>query len=380
MVRRIGKLTLVGSIVFLVLISALISGAVYALDVSKTSSTPGEADDNSFTREFVFGAADFPAGALVEKVTISLEFAKIDNTSGSSSCDPLVTGSGTEWNDELYFWLTSPSGAMITLISTNTYTFSGFGGRVTVTLDDSAGSLPSGIPTTATFLPREPLATFNGTAAQGTWVLTVGDNFGGDPLCFYSATLNLTVADPPPTLTPTNTPEPSLTPTPTNTAEVSLTPMPTNTATAVPTRTLPPPPDVPFAEDVNFDAGSVVYTAISDALVDSIHVRTLYRDGQPVQWQGGSLYSVGSIGVDLTSYGIQQAVDIFSAGDLTYFNGGAVFCLRGEGTLVWLAASGVPRHAEIVGSYTVPDYPGFTCITLFEPGTLVLLSQNPLDS
>ena len=64
---------------------------------------------------------------------------------------------------------------------------------------------------------------------------------------------------------------------------------------------------------------------------------------------------------------------------MTYFEGGAVFCLRGEGTLIWLAASGQPRHAEIIGSYTVPEFPGFTCATLFEPGTLVLVTHNPLD-
>lgn len=62
---------------------------------------------------------------------------------------------------------------------------------------------------------------------------------------------------------------------------------------------------------------------------------------------------------------------------MSHFDGGAVFCLRGEGTLIWLAASGQPRHAEIIGSYTVPDFPGFTCAILFEPGTLVLVCRDP---
>jgi hypothetical protein len=54
-----------------------------------------------------------------------------------------------------------------------------------------------------------------------------------------------------------------------------------------------------------------------------------------------------------------------------------VFCLRGDGYLIWLEASGVPRRAEIIGSYRVDEFPGFTCATLFEPGTLVLVSRLP---
>jgi hypothetical protein len=44
-----------------------------------------------------------------------------------------------------------------------------------------------------------------------------------------------------------------------------------------------------------------------------------------------------------------------------------------------MPASQSPRVPQIIGSYTVPDFPGFTCATLFEPGTLVLVSQNPLE-
>ncbi|MFN8378212.1 MAG: hypothetical protein U0452_06025 [Anaerolineae bacterium] len=39
-------------------------------------------------------------------------------------------------------------------------------------------------------------------------------------------------------------------------------------------------------------------------------------------------------------------------------------------------AKGRSRHVEIKGSTTVPDFPGFTCATLFEPGTLVLVSDT----
>ena len=117
---------------------------------------------------------------------------------------------------------------------------------------------------------------------------------------------------------------------------------------------------------------------MSDALGYAINCRVLYQNGASTTWLGYDLYSSGNLGVPgLMELGVQQAIDIFSPSGVTYFQGGAVFCLRGSGPLIWLAASGVPRHAEIIGSYTVPDFPGFTCATLFEPGTLVLLSQAP---
>jgi len=34
--------------------------------------------------------------------------------------------------------------------------------------------------------------------------------------------------------------------------------------------------------------------------------------------------------------------------------------------------------AKVIGSYAVDDFPGFTCATLFEPGTLVLVLSTPI--
>ncbi|MEO8393738.1 MAG: Calx-beta domain-containing protein [Chloroflexota bacterium] len=143
---------------------------------------------------------------------------------------------------------------------------------------------------------------------------------------------------------------------------------------------VPPPPPTPLCEDHNFDKGGVVRSGTSDALGYAINCRVLYQNGTPTQWLGNDLYNSGSIGIEgVLNLGVEQAIDIFSPEGMTYFQGGAVFCLRGEGTLIWMAASGMPRHAEVIGSYTVPDFPGFTCATLFEPGTFVLVSQNPLN-
>ena len=143
---------------------------------------------------------------------------------------------------------------------------------------------------------------------------------------------------------------------------------------------LPPPPPTPLCEAHNFDEGGVVRSSIADALGYTVNCRVLYQNGAPTTWLGGDLYNAGAIGVQgVLDLGVIQGVDIFSPVGRNYFEGGAVFCLRGQGTLIWLAAKNAPRIAEIIGSYTVDDFPGFTCATLFEPGTLVLVRDNPLS-
>jgi hypothetical protein len=144
---------------------------------------------------------------------------------------------------------------------------------------------------------------------------------------------------------------------------------------------LPAPPPVPTCAEHNFDEGGVVRSgALSDAVAPMINCRVLYQHGSSTTWLGSDMYSAGSLGVEgILDLGVQQAIDIFSPGGMTYFDGGAVFCLRGQGSLIWLAASQMPRHAEIIGSYSVAEWPGFTCATLFEPGTLILVRENPIQ-
>lgn len=148
--------------------------------------------------------------------------------------------------------------------------------------------------------------------------------------------------------------------------------------TASPTPNFPPPPASPHAEDVNLTDDDTVRTFVPEQWLDSIHVRVLYQNGQPAQWRGNDLYHAGNIGVQgVLDLGVWQAIDIFTTSGLNYFDGGVVFCLRGEGTLIWLAASRAPRIAEIISSHSIAAYPGYTCATIFEPGLLVLVQANP---
>jgi hypothetical protein len=168
-----------------------------------------------------------------------------------------------------------------------------------------------------------------------------------------------------------------------DTVTTPATPTPTSPFTATPTlavpvATLPPPPDTPRCEDLNFVADGVVRASVSDALDYAVYCRVLYANSAPVQWLGGDLYNAGSIGhqgvIDL---GVVQAVDVYSPVGMTTFDGGVEICLKGTGTLIFMAASGAPRVPEVVGSRAIDDFPGFTCVTLFEPGTLVLVRNAP---
>jgi VCBS repeat-containing protein len=214
-----------------------------------------------------------------------------------------------------------------------------------------------------------------------TVIVAVWDSGGGNG----SDTLIISVDAP--TLTPTQTPTPTATSTQetsgtlTPTASPSITPTfnisPTVTSASVTTTPdVPPPPPAPLAAEVNADPAGIVRVGLPDALSSDIHIREIVVNGEYPSWHGGATANGGFIGSPgVLDMGVQQAVDVFSPSGLTYFEGGIVVCLRGAGTLVYLNASYAPRIAEIVGSYTVPEFPGFTCVTLFEPGTLALVDS-----
>ena len=181
-----------------------LAASSWAQTVTKTNSTAARADGSSVERSVSFGAADFPAGSTVNNVVITLDFAHIDDTGDETNptCGPPpVNGTLNERNDELGYDLRSPTGTTVSLIGFATYTASGFGGRVSVTLDDTAASALSGVPTSGTFRPSQPLSGFDGELANGTWTLVAKDSGGGDPLCHYGFSLTLTV-DPPPNRAP----------------------------------------------------------------------------------------------------------------------------------------------------------------------------------
>ncbi len=290
---------------------------------------------------------------------------------------------------------TATSTATATPTSTETATAS-----ATATATDTATMTPTSSETatasataTATMTPTSTetataTATSSATAtATDTATMTPTATSSETATASATATMTLTAtssetatASATATMTPTATSSETATAAGTATVQLSSTPAAsTPTPTYTPVSMLPPPPPVPLCAGANYDAQGVVRVSLPDTLRHAVHCGVLYQNGQAVTWQGQTLYSEATLGAaGLLELGVQQAIDIFSPTGVTYFDGGAVFCLRGSGTLIWLAASDAPRHAEIIGSYTVPEFSGFTCVTLFEPGTLILVSENPI--
>lgn len=253
--------------------------------------------------------------------------------------------------------------------STETYT-----ATFTATYTETSTFTPTHTETASATFTSTPSATFTSTeTATFTPAITATSTNTFTPTETAVAATFTSTFTASPTATETMLVDVTSTFTPTSTAT-----MPEATQTSMATGTYPPPPlEVPFSE-MSMAEDSIVRSGIPDGLQYAIYGRTLYQNGTPTTHFGSDLYDAGAIGVEgIQALGILQAVDIFSPVGVTYFEGGAVFCLRGEGTLIWLAASNAPRIAEIIGSYEIEEFPGFTCATLFEPGTLVLVRENP---
>lgn len=207
---------------------------------------------------------------------------------------------------------------------------------------------------TQTFTP-----TFTSTSTQlPTFTATSTDVPATSTMTSTSTDIPVSTETLMPTATPTLFVEP---PTPTDT-----------TAPQSVVLSLPVPPDTPLCAANNGSEGSIVLGGGNDAYITQIFCRTLVENGNFLQFLGNPLTNSAQIGnVDVLALDIEQAVDVFSPG-VTYWTGGYVVCLRGEGMMIYMNAANAPRVPEIVGTYTIDGWAGFTCVTLYEPGTLIL--------
>lgn len=164
-------------------------GAVSPLAIrARTNATDATVDNNSATRSVTFVASDFPAGAVIDDISVALQFSRED------------------YSDESYYVLTSPEGTRVVLVESyngtagsgqgGTYNTSATPGEIIVTFDDTALAQNNASPANGTFAPRQPLSAFKGESPFGAWVLTVGDNFVGDPLYHSDFSLALSAKVP----------------------------------------------------------------------------------------------------------------------------------------------------------------------------------------
>jgi uncharacterized repeat protein (TIGR01451 family) len=142
------------------------------------------------------------AAPLTRTFTVGTSFTLID-------VDLALAATHT-WRGDIQLTLTSPAGTSVELITADT----GAGGNIdnyNIILDDSATDLvntgshatPDGTvapPYENDVRPDNPLSAFNGQNAQGTWTMSICDEFpGADDGQFTRATLILTEDPAPPT-------------------------------------------------------------------------------------------------------------------------------------------------------------------------------------
>ncbi|MDX2030385.1 MAG: proprotein convertase P-domain-containing protein [Blastocatellia bacterium] len=112
---------------------------------------------------------------------------RIDGTQCTSLETSTTVGVTHPWVGDLAFRLTSPAGTTVTIINR-----AGGGGNsgnnfCQTLLDDEAGSQtsisnasPTNAPYLGSYFPSSPLSAFDGENPNGTWTLTVIDEFAGD--------------------------------------------------------------------------------------------------------------------------------------------------------------------------------------------------------
>jgi subtilisin-like proprotein convertase family protein len=112
---------------------------------------------------------------------------RIDGTACTSEMGAATVGVDHSWVGDLVFRLTSPAGTTVTII--NRAGGGGNNGRnfCQTLLDDTAAGAtsinsvaPTAAPYAGTFKPSNPLSAFDGENPNGTWTLTVIDEFTGD--------------------------------------------------------------------------------------------------------------------------------------------------------------------------------------------------------
>jgi hypothetical protein len=142
---------------------------------------------------------------------------------------------------------------------------------------------------------------------------------------------------------------------------------------------LPEPPAAPACANVNADDPGMLRTHFThDADRAGLNCRLLAANGQYMTWLGGPITFAENIGNQtVLDLGVIAAVDVFKPGEQNGFAGDVVVCLKGSGYMIYLNAAGQPRVPQLWSTWTTDAFPGYTCTTLYAPGTVVLVSKKP---
>jgi hypothetical protein len=171
-----------------ILTSLACAGASAAV-VTSTNTTYGLADASEITR-----ALNVTSRGTIEDVNITVEFSKCDDPPIGPAATRCL-GVGDPFEEEFVLALVGPDGTLVDVVEPfDTY----FGlathgaGRVSVRFDDEAASAAGPRIQAGSFRPAQPLSLFDGMDLFGSWTLSLRDFARGDPLEFFSASLEIT--------------------------------------------------------------------------------------------------------------------------------------------------------------------------------------------
>jgi hypothetical protein len=167
----------------------MLSGAVAQATVVATDSTYGNFDGTSRTVPL-----NVSGHGTILDLNLIIEFSKCDDPP-IEPAGMACRGPGSSANAEIIFRLVSPDRTTVNLVNASTYSGTRPGvGRVTVTFDDEAGEGVGGPVAGGSFRPVGSLADFDGKDMFGTWGLYIQDIRFGDPLEYFSSSLDITFA------------------------------------------------------------------------------------------------------------------------------------------------------------------------------------------
>jgi hypothetical protein len=142
---------------------------------------------------------------------------------------------------------------------------------------------------------------------------------------------------------------------------------------------LPAPPPAPLCSDTNFENPGMIRSHFTqDTDRAALYCRLIAAGGSYFSWFGSPLTSAANIGnTSVLDLGLVAAVDVFSTVGVSGFRGDVNICLKGSGAIIYMNASGMPRVPQLWSAWTTDAFPGYTCTTLYAPGTVVLVSRRP---
>jgi len=125
----------------------------------------------------------------ISDINLTIDFSKCDNPPIGPDGRECI-GTGLAFPNEIEFRLIGPEGyGAVDLVRLGTYTSGS--GRVTVSFDDEAAAQVGGQLAGGSYRPVEALSAFDGRDMFGTWTLFIRDAGAGDPLEYFSSTLEI---------------------------------------------------------------------------------------------------------------------------------------------------------------------------------------------